>query len=64
MEEAMEREPELRKLKIELVEETEQPEFADKFDYYYVPTFYVGGEKVHEGGIFAEEVVEILRSAM
>ncbi|MBP3332264.1 MAG: thioredoxin family protein [Tidjanibacter sp.] len=64
MEEAMEREPELRELKIELVEETEQPEFADKFDYYYVPTFYVGGEKVHEGGIFAEEVVEILRSAM
>ena len=33
-------------------------------DYYYVPTFYVGGVKVHEGGVYPEEVEKILRSAL
>ncbi len=37
---------------------------ADAFDYYYVPTFYVDGVKVHEGGIYPEEVEKILRSAL
>ena len=40
------------------------PELADTFDYYYVPTFYVGGVKVHEGGVYPEEVEKILRSAL
>ena len=39
-------------------------EVADAFDYYYVPTFYVDGVKVHEGGIYPEEVEKILRSAL
>ena len=39
-------------------------EMADTFDYYYVPTFYVGGVKVHEGGVYPEEVEKILRSAL
>ena len=37
---------------------------ADTFDYYYVPTFYVDGVKVHEGGVYPEEVEKILRSAL
>ena len=45
-------------------EESEQPDVADAFDYYYVPTFYVDGVKVHEGGIYPEEVEKILRSAL
>ena len=56
--------PELAAVDIELIEESEQPEVADAFDYYYVPTFYVDGVKVHEGGIYAEEVEKILRSAL
>ena len=43
---------------------SEQSDLADTFDYYYVPTFYVDGVKVHEGGIYAEEVEKILRSAL
>ncbi len=64
IDEVRERVPELRAVEIEMIEETEQPEFADRFDYYYVPTFYVGGEKVHEGGIYAEEVESVLRKAL
>ena len=47
--------PELAAVGIEMIEESEQPEVADAFDYYYVPTFYVDGVKVHEGGIYPEE---------
>ncbi len=55
---------ELASVEIDMIEESEQPDVADKFDYYYVPTFYVDGEKVHEGGIYPEEVEAILRKVI
>lgn len=64
IEEAKAAHPELAGVGIELVEESEQPALADTFDYYYVPTIYVDGVKVHEGGIYPEEVEKILRSAL
>ena len=64
IEEAKARHPELADLEIELIEESEQSEMANRYDYYYVPTFYVDEQKVHEGGIFAEEVEQILLSAL
>ncbi|MDR1224368.1 MAG: thioredoxin family protein [Tannerella sp.] len=51
-------------IQIEMIEESEQPEIADRFDYYYVPTFYVDGEKVHEGGISKEEMEAVLKKAL
>ena len=53
--------PELAAVGIEMIEESEQPEVADAFDYYYVPTFYVDGVKVHEGGIYPEEIKGLQR---
>ena len=38
-----------KQIELIMVDETEEPEYAAKFDYYYVPTFYVDGVKVHEG---------------
>lgn len=64
IEEACQAEPALRDVKIEMIEESEQPEVADKFDYYYVPCFYVDGKKVHEGGIWPDEVKEVLHKAL
>lgn len=55
---------ELAAVDIEMIEEAELPDVADKFDYYYVPTFYVDGVKEHEGGIYPEEVERILRKAL
>ena len=55
---------ELAAVEIEMIEESELPDVADKFDYYYVPTFYVDGVKEHEGGIYPEEVERILRKAL
>ena len=44
IEEAKAAHPELAPIEIEMIEESEEPAVADQYDYYYVPTFYVGGE--------------------
>lgn len=56
--------PELAAVPVETIEESRHPEVADRYDYYYVPTFYLDGEKVHEGGIYPDEVERILRRAL
>lgn len=56
--------PEYKDIVIETIEETEHPDIADQYDYYYVPTFYIGDEKVHEGGIFPNEVEAIFKKAL
>lgn len=56
--------PELAAIAIETVEEAERPDEAERYDYYYVPTFYVDGVKVHEGKITSDEVEMILRKAL
>ena len=48
IEEAKAAHPELAAVNIEMIEESEQPDVADTFDYYYVPTFYVDGVKVQD----------------
>ena len=64
IEEAKAAHPELQSLQIERIEESEEPALADQYDYYYVPTFYIDGVKVHEGGIYPEEVEPLLRKAL
>ena len=35
-------------LQIEMVEESREPEKADAYDYYHVPSIFLDGEKVYE----------------
>ena len=63
LEELQKQEP-YDRVKITMVNELAEPEVADRYDYYYVPTFYVGDKKVHEGGITPEEVEAVLRKAL
>lgn len=51
-------------IEIKMVNEKEEPEYADQFDYYYVPTFYVEDEKVHEGHAEMEDVQKVLDKAL
>ena len=62
--EAMEEEPALQAVEIELIDEQLCPGIARQYDYWYVPTFYVDGEKMHEGVCTKQKVVEILRKAL
>jgi hypothetical protein len=53
-----------RDVEIEMIEESEEPEIADSYDYYYVPTYYVDGVKEHEGAAEFEEVEAVFRKAV
>ena len=55
--------PEYKEIPFEMVDEKKHPEIADKYDYYYVPTFFVGGEKVHEGVPTKEAVEAVFKKA-
>ncbi|MEG1480454.1 MAG: thioredoxin family protein [Kiritimatiellia bacterium] len=56
--------PEFRSVKIKIVDETREPEFAAKLDYYYVPTFFVNGEKIHEGVPSEDAIMQVYRKAL
>lgn len=43
--------PAYREIPLTRIEESREPELADRYDYYAVPTFYVGGEKRFEAHI-------------
>ncbi len=51
-------------VKIEIIDENEQPEIANSRDYYYVPTFYLDNEKVHEGIVEGNTVKNILERSI
>ena len=51
LDELMEENPAYRALKLTRIEESQQPELADRYDYYAVPSFFVDGEKVFEAHI-------------
>lgn len=51
-------------IEIEMIDERKEPEIAEKYDYYYVPTFYVDEVKVHEGTVTLEQVKEVLDKAL
>ena len=55
---------------IEMIEESRQPELADRYDYYAVPSFFDGKEKLFEAHLFMSyediraEVKRVLDYAM
>ena len=53
-----------KSIEIEKIEETVHPEIADKYDYYYVPTYYVGDEKRHEGAASIEKIRAVFDAAV
>ena len=41
--------PEFRQVPVRLIDEHKQPELADQYDYWLVPTYYLGTQKLYEG---------------
>jgi len=64
MEEICKEHPEYKAVKIEKIDESKQADYAAKFDYYYVPTFYVGGVKMHEGPPTKEALKKVYAEAI
>ncbi|MBQ6366320.1 MAG: thioredoxin family protein [Oscillospiraceae bacterium] len=44
--------PRYREVEIEKIEESRHPEVAEQYDYYAVPTFFDGKEKLFEAHLF------------
>ena len=53
-----------RSIEVEKIEERQNPEIADKYDYYYVPSYYIDEEKVHEGVASFEIVKRVFDAAL
>jgi len=51
-------------LEIEKIDELVYPEIARKYNYYYVPTFYVGDKKMHEGASDLEKIRRVFDAAL
>ena len=49
---------------VKMIEEQQEKEVADKYDYYYVPCYYLDDEKLHEGGIDKDGVRAVLEKAL
>ena len=44
--------PGYREIPIRMIEESQEPELADQYDYYAVPSFFDGKEKLFEAHLF------------
>ena len=64
IEKLVEENPAYGNIPIRRVDESVEVEFANSLDYYYVPTFYVAGEKLMEGIPTEEKVREVLDRAL
>lgn len=60
----MESDPRFGALSVTIIDEAKQPELADKADYYYVPTFYLGSQKKLEGALQEEQIRQLLEEAV
>lgn len=48
--------PKYEDIEVKVIDEELEPEISKQYDYYYVPTYFVGSEKIHEG-VPSEEII-------
>ena len=51
-------------LTIDMIDEDVHPDLSDQYDYYYVPTYFVGDEKLHEGAASPEKIKKVFDAAL
>lgn len=64
MEELMKETPKYKDIPIKVIDETLDSDTAESYDYYFVPTYYVENEKIHEGAASKEEVHRVFEKAI
>lgn len=64
IEKLVEENPTYGGIPIRRVDESVEVAFADSLDYYFVPTFYVAGEKLMEGVPTEEKIRAVLDRAL
>ena len=64
MDELCRENPEYANIPLTMVEERQQKELADSYDYYYVPCYYAGKEKLAEGALDKAGVKAVFDAAL
>lgn len=64
MQELCEEHPEYRDVEVEVIEENREEEKTRGYDYWYVPTYFVGAEKLHEGVPSKEKIDAVYKAAL
>lgn len=64
LEELFEENPEYKTIPLTRIEETKEPHIAEQHNYYYVPTFYVDADKLHEGIASKDKIKAVLDAAL
>lgn len=57
-------EPRFREISFRKIEEREEKALADSYDYYFVPCFWIGEEKLFEGAPEKEDIRKVLERAL
>ncbi|MDP4143357.1 MAG: thioredoxin family protein [Bacillota bacterium] len=56
--------PKYADIEVRVIDEEREPEAAKQYNYYYVPTYYVDGVKIHEGVPTKDIVREVFEKAL
>lgn len=64
MDELKKEQPEFETVDVKIVDENREKEFSDSLDYWYVPTYFVDGVKVHEGAPTMDKVRKVYEKAL
>ncbi len=66
LEELYAEEPALASVPLKMIEETEEPVLADTYDYYAVPSFFIGKDKLFEAriGMSYEQIKDAVRRSL
>ena len=56
--------PAFAALEIKTIDESVEKELAASYDYFFVPTYFVGGVNLHEGVPSKEEIRAVLQAAL
>ncbi|MFL0246322.1 glutaredoxin family protein [Candidatus Clostridium stratigraminis] len=55
--------PKYASIEVKVIDEERQPEIAKKYDYYYVPTYYIDKTKIFEGGTTKDVIRRVFEKA-
>ncbi len=63
MDQLLESHPEFKDIQMEIIDEVQHPDIANDYDYWFVPTYYVGDHKVHEGAASKKIIKKVFEQA-
>lgn len=64
LEELKQENPEYCRVPIRIIDEAHERRIADSYDYWYVPCFFMGDVKLHEGAATKADIKEVLDRAL